>query len=374
MVIAVNVRLLIKDKLEGIGWFTYESLKRITVNHPEHSFIFIFDRPYDKELIFSDNITPVVAGPPTRHPFLWFFWLEFIIPGILKKYNADLFLSPDGYLSLSTNVPSLGVIHDINFAHRPKDLPFFTRKYYNYFFPKFAKKAQRLATVSEYSKKDISESYNIIPENIDVVYNGCSTQYKPLDKKTISTTREKYSDGKEYFTFIGALNPRKNVSGLLKAFDEFKSRTSSSLKMIIVGENKFGLVEINNTLSSLMFKEDIIFTGRLSQDELTIVLGSAFALTFVPFFEGFGIPVLEALYCDVPVISSDQTSLPEVAGEAAIYVDPFSTDSIVNAMIKLYENPELRKELITKGRIQREKFSWDKTADKLWSSIESIKS
>ena len=210
--------LLLKDRLEGIGWFTYESLKRITVNNPKHSFIFIFDRPYDKEFIFSDNITPVVAGPPTRHPVLWFYWFEFVIPGILKKYKADLFLSPDGFLSLSTKIPSVGVIHDINFVHRPKDLPFLTRYYYNYFFPKFAQKAHKLATVSEYSKNDISDSYNIIPEKIDVVYNGCSTLYKPLDKKTINKTREKYSNGNEYFLFIGALNPRKNVSRLLKSF------------------------------------------------------------------------------------------------------------------------------------------------------------
>ena len=143
--------------------------------------------------------------------------------------------------------------------------------------------------------------------------------------------------------------------------------------MVIVGSPMFRSAEIKNTLSSLQHKDDIIFTGRLSQEELSNVLGSALALSFVPLFEGFGIPVLEALYCDVPVISSEQTSLPEVAGEAAIYADPFSTDSIVEAMVKMYEDPVLREKLIKNGRIQREKFSWDKTADKLWKSIESIK-
>jgi hypothetical protein len=98
MGIAVNTRLLLKGKLEGIGWFTFETLKRITQNHPEHEFIFIFDRPFDRDFIFADNVTPVIIGPPARHPLLIYIWFDFQIPKILKKYKADLFLSPDGYL------------------------------------------------------------------------------------------------------------------------------------------------------------------------------------------------------------------------------------------------------------------------------------
>ncbi|HEY8401636.1 MAG TPA: glycosyltransferase family 1 protein, partial [Cytophagaceae bacterium] len=110
MKIAVNTRLLLKDKMDGIGWFAYESLKRITRQHKDHQFIFIFDRPYAEEFIFSDNITPVVIGPPARHPFLFYIWFEYSIPSVLKKYKPDLFFSPDGWLSLSTDVKSLAVI------------------------------------------------------------------------------------------------------------------------------------------------------------------------------------------------------------------------------------------------------------------------
>jgi len=123
MIIAVNTRLLIQGKLEGIGWFARETLSRITRDHPEHQFLFIFDRPYAEEFIFSGNVTPIVLSPPTRHPILWYIWFEFQIPRILRKYKADLFFSPDGYLSLSTHIMQLAAIHDINFAHRPKDLP-----------------------------------------------------------------------------------------------------------------------------------------------------------------------------------------------------------------------------------------------------------
>ena len=123
MKIAVNTRLLLKDKLEGIGWFTYENLKRITAEHPEHQFLFLFDRKYHEDFIFSSNVTPVVCGLPTRHPYLWKLWFDYTVPKVLKKQKADLFLSTDGFLSLKTNVKSLPVIHDINFVHNPNDLP-----------------------------------------------------------------------------------------------------------------------------------------------------------------------------------------------------------------------------------------------------------
>ena len=119
MKIAVNTRLLLKDKLEGIGWFSYETLKRITTQHPEHQFYFIFDRPFTDEFIFSYNIEPVVIGPPARHPVLWYYWFEFRLPGLLKKINPDIFLSPDGYLSLKSHFKSIAVIHDLNFIHYP---------------------------------------------------------------------------------------------------------------------------------------------------------------------------------------------------------------------------------------------------------------
>ncbi len=141
MRIAVNTRLLLKDRLDGIGWFTYETLKRITRLHPEHEFIFLFDQPFDPGFIFSENVRPVVAGPPARHPVLWYLWFERTLPRILEREKAGLFVSPDGYLSLNSRVPSVPVIHDINFLHRPGDLPWSTRYYYNRFFPRYAARA-----------------------------------------------------------------------------------------------------------------------------------------------------------------------------------------------------------------------------------------
>jgi glycosyltransferase involved in cell wall biosynthesis len=369
MRIAVNTRLLLKGKLEGIGWFTFETLIRMTQNHPEHEFIFIFDRPYDPDYIFSDNITPVVIGPQARHPLLFYIWFDFQIPKVLKKYKADLFLSPDGYLSLRTKVPQLAVIHDINFVHRPDDLPWLIAKYYNYFFPKFARIAKRIATVSFYSKEDIARSFKIDYDKIDVVYDGINQIFEPLPEKEKTKIRKKYTGGTEYFLFVGALHPRKNVSGLLQAFDSFKGETTNNIKLMIVGGEMHKTGDIFETYENMRFKNDVVFTGRVSTDELHDIFGAALALTFVPFFEGFGIPVVEAMSAGVPVICSNTTSIPEVGGNAVVYADPMKIDQITDAMIKLANDKDLRKELIEKGFEQKNKFSWDETANLLWQSI-----
>ncbi|MFY9150667.1 MAG: glycosyltransferase family 1 protein [Prolixibacteraceae bacterium] len=370
MIIAVNTRLLILGKLEGIGWFTKETLSRITRDHPEHQFIFIFDRPYSEEFIFSDNITPIVLSPPTRHPILWLIWFELQIPRILKKYKADLFFSPDGYLSLNSKINQLAAIHDINFAHRPKDLPWLKAKYYNYFFPRFSRKAKRIVTVSFFSKEDIHRTYKINNDDIDVVYNGVNTLYTPTVDEEKAETKAKYSGNQDYFLFIGSLHPRKNVCGLLRAFDAFRTSVDTNVKLLVVGESMFKTGDIELTYEGMRYKDDVVFTGRLGNEELHQVLGAALALTFVPFFEGFGIPVIEAMNAGVPVICSNTTSLPEVGGNAVLYVDPYSMSQIKDAMIKIYEEKELREELIEKGFVQKEKFSWDKTSELLWGSIQ----
>ena len=369
MRIAINTRLLLKNKLEGIGWYTFETLKRIVQEHPEHEFFFIFDRAYNSDFIFSDNCKPIVLFPPTRHPLLWIIWFELQIPRILKKIKADIFLSPDGFLSLRSNIPSISVIHDINFAHRPKDLPWLYAKYYNYFFPKFAKKSTRIITVSEYSRQDIAKTYNISESKIDISYNGANSIFSPISSDKQKQIKEEVCDGCSYFMFVGAMHPRKNITGLLKAFNLFKKETGNNAKLVIVGERMFKTKEIETTFRNLESKSDIIFTGRLTPKELRNVLGSAIALVFISHFEGFGIPILEAMKCGTPVISSNTTSMPEVGGNSVIYVNPKNISNIASAMTTLFYNKDIRDILQKKGYVQAQKFNWDYTAQAVWKTI-----
>lgn len=369
MQIAVNTRLLIKDKLDGIGWFSYQTLKRITQNNPDVHFVFLFDRNFDEEFLFNDNITPVIIGPQARHPFLYYAWFQFSVKNTLNRLKPDLFLSPDGFLSLGATCKQLSVIHDINFLHYPKDSKWLTSRYYNNFFPKFAKQATRIATVSEFSKNDIAANYKIESSKIDVVYNGINPFFKPLTENEQTATKQKYSQGKDYFVFVGSLHPRKNVAMLVKAFALFKQCKGVDLKLLIVGPEFWATNEIKDVITSHNLSNEVVLTGRLENNELANVMGSAMALTFVPYYEGFGIPLVEAMESQVPIIAANTSSLPEVAADAALYVDPFNAEEIKDAMLKIHSDEKIRNELIQKGKTQKQKFSWDKSSDLLWQSV-----
>lgn len=369
MRIAVNTRLLLKDKLEGLGRFTSETLKLIVEQNLEHEFFFLFDRAFDESFVFADNVTPLVVNPPARHPVLWHIWFEMSLPKVLKRINPDVFLSPDGFLSLNSNVKSLPVIHDLNFAHNPQDLAKTHAWFYNRYFPKYAQKAARIATVSEFSKQDIEERYGIDSSKIDVVYNGVSQRFSRLWQPEIDETRKKWSGGLPYFIYVGAIHQRKNIERMLKAFDVFKNQTKNEHKFLVVGNRKWWTESMQSAFDSLQYKEDVVFTGRVSDEDLKMLMGSALANVYVSTFEGFGIPIVEAFQAGVPVITSNTTSMPEIAGDAALVVDPYQVDSIAAAMSKLVLENELREKLIDKGLERAKTFTWQRSADLLWQSI-----
>ena len=286
MRIAVNTRLLLKGKLEGIGWFTYQTLERIVRDHPEHEFFFFFDRSYDPSFVFASNVTPVVVHPQARHPILFYIWFEWSIPMMLKKYKIDLFLSPDSYMSLSTKVPTCLVIHDLAFEHYPEHFVLSHRLYWRHYSPLFAKKAKRIATVSTFSKEDISKRYGIALNNIDVVYNGAHDEYKPLSPDERTEVKAKYADGCEYFVFAGALHPRKNIVNLLKAFVIFKQRQRTNMKLVIVGRPAWKYDEVEEMRAEMPFKEDVKWVGYMNVDELSKVIGGAYALVYAFFIRG----------------------------------------------------------------------------------------
>lgn len=368
MKIVVNTRLLLKDKLEGIGWVAYETLRRMVATHPEVEFYFVFDREPDPKFIFADNVKPVVLLPQARHPFLYIWYFELSLTRFLRQLKPDLYFSPDGYMSLRTKTPSVIQFHDLNFEHFPKDMPKIHLWHYRRFFPLYAKKAKRIVTVSKFSKQDIVKCYHVDSDKIDVAYNGVNEVFAPISETEKIEIRNRYTDGNPYFMFVGSLHPRKNLARLFTAFDLFKSQTASDVKLLIVGEKRWWSEPIQKAYEKMRFQGDVIFAGRLSAEDLHKVTASALASVYVSYFEGFGIPILEAFKCDTPVITSNVTSMPEVADDAALLVDPFSEASIAEAMTEMLDESK-RQELIEKGRERREAFSWDKAADVIWNCL-----
>ena len=370
MRIAVNTRFLLNDYLEGYGYFVYETFKRITQNHPEHEFIFIFDRPFDQRFIFSSNIIPVVASPPARHPLLWKWWYNMKVPIILKKYKAGLFVSADGFCSLNTIVPQCLVVHDLSFLHYPSFIKKSHLVFYKRYTPKFLAKANSVATVSQFSKQDILQHYHISSEKINVVYSAAKQNFQPVSEEVKQQIKENYSGNKEYFLYTGAIHPRKNLLNLLKAFSVFKKRQQSSIKLLLAGRLAWKYDSFIKSLETYKYRDDVVLLNYLEENQLVKITASAYAVVYPSLFEGFGVPVLEAMQCEVPVITSSGSAMQEIAGDAALFADAENYNDIAEKMMRLYKDESLRSELIQKGKNIARLYSWDRTAGLLWETMQ----
>lgn len=367
MKVAVNTRLLVSDKLDGIGYYAYEILQRWVSNYPEVSFYFLFDRPYSEEFIFGSNVTPVVILPEARHPFLYYIWFHIQLPIWLNKNKPDVFFSPEGYLAPKATLPQVNVIHDLNFEHNPKDLPFWERWYYKKFFPKYAQIASQTITVSEFSKQDIIANYNIPPHRITTIYNGIRTDFKQnLNHRQFAIH---YCGGMPFILHVGTLHPRKNIPYVIEAFNIIRSTHKRTLKLVFVGRKKWWTREMQRAVNKSRYKKDIVFTDRIDTSDLSCAYTEAICLVMASAFEGFGLPVVEAMACGCPVVSVSNTALTEVIGEAGITVSETDPEEMAEGVIEMWLHEGDRKYWLSKGLAHSKKFSWDAAADKTWNTL-----
>lgn len=369
MNIAVNTRFLMKDNLEGYGYFIQEVFKRLTLSYPEHQFFFLFDRPYSDEFIFSSNVHPVVVSPPARHPFLWKYWYDIRIPAVLKKIRADVFVTPDGFCSLATKVPQCLVVHDLGFLHHPEAYKKAHVIYLKRYVPKYVRKTEVLVTVSRFSMEDIIKHYKTDPGKIKVVYSAPKEIFRPIPMDERAAVLDQYTNGAEYFIYVGAIQPRKNLINLLKAFSIFKKRQKTGMKLVLAGRLAWKNNEFVELLKNYKYRDDVVLTGYLDERSLVNLLGAAYALVYPSFFEGFGVPVLEAMKCNIPALTSKHSSMEEIGEDAGLYFDPADHLDIADKMMLIYKDENLRKNMIEKGKVVAEKYSWQNTASLMWQAI-----
>lgn len=391
MIIAINARTLRAVPRDGIGWFTYEVIRGMVRNHPEHRFVLIGDRRYSRlpagsggqgEWVRVDryrkyegfpvegiNVEYVTIPLRTVHPLLWHVWHEYLLPPVLKRIRADVFIAPDGMMPLRTDVPCIPVIHDLNYEHRPGDIPRGECRYYRRRFPLFAKKGARVATVSHFSAGDIAAKYGISPDQIDVVPNGVAEIFSPPLPGEAEETRKQYTGGRPYFLFVSNFSPRKNVEVVIRAFEIFRRSGSGDHVLLLAGRRLYLTREMDRHLVASPYGSDILFTGSVTRDVLRRLYGAAEALTFVPWLEGFGIPVVEAQRCGTPCILSDGSSLPEVSGGAALCVSPADAGATADAMARLVTDGALRSRLAAEGHTNSLRYTWEKAAEEMWNSV-----
>lgn len=375
MRIAVNTRFLLPGKLEGLGWYTHELMRRMVRLRPNDEFVFLFDRPFDPAFVYAENVRPVVLFPPARHPLLWYAWFEWVVPRALDRCGAEVFFSPDSFLSLRAKTPTVLTVHDLIPLQHPEQVPWWSRDYYRYFFPRYIRRAEQVVAVSEFTKKTILETVpGISSEKIAVVHNGSRAGFRPLAEQEKQAVRAEFSAGRDYFFYTGAIHPRKNIARLICAFDAFKNATGADTRLLLAGRFAWETGAVKSAVEQARHRADIVFLGYVPEAQLPRLQAAALAAVNVSLSEGFGLPVLEALHCDVPVLCSNTTALPEVAGDAALLVNPESETDIAAGLQRLHADAALRAELVEKGRRQRARFDWDMAAAAVYGILSAKRS
>lgn len=372
MKIAVNARFLLKGRLEGLGWYSHEILRRMVQSHPEDDFYFFFDRPFDASFIYGKNVVPVVLNPPARHPLLWYLWFEWSIPRALQKINADVFFSPDTYLSLGTGTPTVLTVHDLIPLERPKQIPYLARKYYQYFLPKYVQRAAHLIAISHDVRKTVLRLSTRNQAEITVAYNGVRSEFKQISEKEQKEIQEKYASGQPYIFYTGSLNKRKNIDRLIQAFDAFKQRTKSSVKLLIAGKKGWEIAEIEAAYAQALWKDDIEFLGYVENNEQVRLMAACDLFTYLSLDEGFGLPLLEAMKCGVPVLASDIPVFREVAGEAVFYANPKDRSAIGESIERLLSDRLYAKSKMEIAAKQVGKYSWDTAAATVYTALKKF--
>lgn len=362
MKIAVNTRFLIPGSLEGYGYYIHEIFRRITQDHPEHEFIFLYDKAVSASFPWTANIRSAVLGPRARHPLLWKWWYDIRLPSLLAKTKVDLLVSPDGFCSMRAPCPQVMVLHDLAYIHHPEFIPRSHLYYYRYAIPRCISKAQRIVTVSQFSEKDILAHFPGVAGKTRVIHNGVRDGFAPLSYERRQEVKSRISGGAEYFLYAGAIHPRKNIVNLLKAFSLFKKRQRSAMKLVIAGRLAWMSGEFTQKLTSYKYRDEVVITGYLDDAELVTVMASAYALVYPSFLEGFGMPVAEAMRAGVPVITSRHSAMEEIAAGAALLADPVDPASIAAQMMRLYKDESLRSELVEKGLGNSKRYNWDDAA------------
>jgi glycosyltransferase involved in cell wall biosynthesis len=366
MIIAVNTRLRKEEQPEGYKDYMFEILDCLTKKFPQYQFLYIFDKPYDEELRFTKNVTPIVAGPETRSSLRLQYWLNYKIPAILRKHKADVFVSMEGICSLRTKKPQCLLISDLSFLHHPEVLKKTQARFYKKYTPVFLTKAKSIATVSAFSKQVIVDHYKISAGHVDVIRPGIADIFKPVDWEEKEITREKYAAGKAYFLFSGDINRCSNLINLLKAFSFFKKRQKSNMLLLIAGNAD---ESFKKELKTYKFRNEVLLLENVAKEDLAKITAAAYALVYPALYTDLALPPLQAMQCEVPVVAASTGALPSICGNAALYADPRDFKDIAENMMLVFKDEDKAKELVMAGKALVQQYQCDRSADLLMQSI-----
>lgn len=368
--VGINARHLGGATPEGLGRVTLEVSRRLARDHPGAAVVPFVDRPCDPSLFAAaDRLTPVVLRPPAGHPLLTAAWSELTLVPALRRHRIDVLLSVDGATPLRAGPPSVPIVHDLGFEHFPDHLDPLKRWYWRLYLRRAVRRAPRVVAISAFTRDDLVATYGLPAERIDVVPLGIDAGLRPLRAAERQRVRAAHSGGAPYFLHVGAIQPRKNVATLLRAFDRFKARSASAAKLLLAGRLAWRYDDVLRAHAAMRHRDDVRLLGYLPRPALAEVIGAAQALVSVSHYEGFGLPLAEAMACGVPVVGAARAAVPEVIGDAGLLVDPLDVEAIAAALHQLDGDSPARRAAIDRGLQRARRFDWDRTAAGIWNAL-----
>lgn len=364
MRIGINTLYLIPGNVGGTEIFLRNLLKELAHIDENNQYILFtnregahsFDPLPANWLEISCDISPIIK--PYR-----VFWEQWRFPGMVEKNRIDLLHSP-GYVSpLKGDYAKIVTLFDMNYYYYPETFSLAKRLYWNRYLPKSSQTADLILTVSEYSKKDISKIFHLPESKIRVTHGAVSEEfYQFRSRKEIDQFLQSKKINPPYILSVATFNKHKNLDGVVRAYTKMKQSGSYPHHLVLVGIKGDYYLNVLKEIQQSPYQHEIHILDPMTNLELPCLYQGADLFVLLSYFEGFGLPVIEAMAGGIPVICSNRTSLPEIAGDAAILVDPDDETKVVGAMVELLRYPEKRKQLGEKGKIQAQQFSWKKMA------------
>lgn len=376
MRIAIEGQRLFRKRKHGMDMVALELIRNLMKIDKKNEY-FIFVSPDEDRCLESTGNFKIIELNGGSYPT----WEQFALPKAVSQYNCDILHCTSNTAPIKTKIPLIVTLHDIIYM---ESISLFRKAYTNYqkmgnmyrrfVVPVIMKHAKKIITVSNYEKNRIGDFFKINNNNrLVAIYNGVGEHFKPIDnKKLLNEIRNRYNLPERYFFFLGNTDPKKNTKGTLKAYSDFVKKNGDDIKLVMLDYEEEALMSLLSEIGDEEIRKNIHLTGYVVNTDLPAIYNMCEVFLYPSLRESFGIPMLEAMRCGVPVVTSNTSSMPEVSGDAAIIVNPFKPEEITSGIEKILNNEDLRRELIEKGYKQAAKFSWKTMAEDVLKLYEEL--
>jgi glycosyltransferase involved in cell wall biosynthesis len=370
MIIAVNTKEFPGSDCSS-QWMV-DCIALLAALQPSHQFIFIGTKELDEKITALKNVALIVLRPASANSLVLKLWYNYKLPALLKKHKADLVIHTNGICSLRCRLPQLLLANDMSLLQNPSWLG---KKHFNFLQANakaFLNKAHTILTTSNIEKDVLAKKYAIDLSKLQVLYPAPAKLFQPIDWKEKEAIKEKYAGGKEYFLFIGVPDERSNIITLLKAYSFFKKRQKSSMQLVLAIKENPANKAFLESLRLYKYRAEVQVLQQLPEKTLSKITAAAYAVVQPVLYENNITVLLNALQCQVPVITIGYASMHETLGSAALYAANEKMENIAEQMMLVFKDEHKRNEVIENGKERIKDFGWDKTVEALWELIVKV--